>query len=453
MNFLLLDAISAAARDLPDVESSRGTVSALADADLMALQRSLSQLRRATDALLGLTAGEVNGRSTREHGHSGLAQSQGYRSAEDFVQSVTGSSRTEAAKLVRVGAGLVEAAPEAWHSPLAVALSVGSLSLDAADAIRRGLGEPDAAVSTADLTRAAHQLIAAALTLNADQLYKRARDLRDEIDERGIADREKARHDQRFVRISRRANGMIGGSFLFGPEDGELVLGAFEHVLSPRRGGPRFTDPEEAAAAERLVADPRSNDQLAADALVTMVRLAIDADPGTLFGKHRPAVRVIVTESSLQRRGHGYLESSNEPVSFETIERQMCDTGVLGIRHKDGQPLSLGRTKRNFTAAQRIALAARDGGCVVGGCGRPPSQCEAHHINEWEQDRGKTDIRDGVLLCRFHHMFLHNNRLRIRRTGNRYRIESRVGAEAPPIELMSKSLAWKEVTQEHARAV
>jgi hypothetical protein len=449
----LLDSVTAATRSLPDVETSRSAVAALADDDLVELQHSLSQLRRATDALLGLTAGEVKGRSTREHGYSGLAQAQGFRSAEDFVQAVTGTTRTEAAKLVRVGAGLVEAAPDEWHSPLGVALSAGSLSIDAADAIRRGLGEPDAAVSAADLTRAAHQLIAAALTLNADQLYKRARDLRDECDERGIAAREKTRHDQRYVRVGRRPDGMIGGSFLLAPEDGELVLGALEHVLSPRRGGPRFTDPEEAAAAELLIADPRSNDQLAADALVAMVRLAIDADPGTVFGKHRPAVRIIVTESSLQRRGHGYLEGSNEPVSFEAVERYLCDTGVLGIRVDDGHSLNLGRARRNFSGAQRTALGVRDGGCIVGGCSRPPSQCETHHLNEWEQDHGRTDIADGVLLCRFHHMFLHNNKLRIRRSGSRYRLESRVGAEVPPLELASKSLAWKEAARELARVL
>lgn len=222
-----------------------------------------------------------------------------------------------------------------------------------------------------------------------------------------------------------------------------------ERILSPRRGGPRFTDPEEAAAAERLIADPRTNDQIAADAFVSMVRLAIDADPGTLFGKRRPAVRVIVTESSLQRRGHGYLEGSNEAVSFATVERYLCDTGVLGIRLDNAQPLELGRSKRHFSGTQRTALAARDGGCVVGSCDRPPSQCESHHINEWDQDHGKTDVGDGILLCRFHHMFVHNNKLRVRRQGSRYWLESRsLGGDVPSIELKSKSRAWEEAARE-----
>lgn len=442
---LLLDSVVTATRALPDVEASRGAIATMDDAGVVALQRALSDLRRAADSLLGLTAGEVASRSTRAHGYSGLAQVAGFRSAADFVQSVTGSTRAEAAKMVRVGEVLVDDGPEQWHAPIGVALAAGSLSIDAADVIRRGLGEPDSAVTEPDLTGAAHQLIAASQLLNADQLYKRARELRDELDKRGVAAREKALYDQRHVRVRRRPDGSVGGSFLLGPEDGELVLGAFDHILSARRGGPRFTDPYEAAAAEKLMADPRTNDQLAADAFVAMVRLAIDADPGTLFGKHRPGVRVIVTESSLQRRGHGYLESSQEPVSFETIERHLCDTGSLGIRFENGQPLELGRTKRNFSGAQRTALAARDGGCMSEACDRPPSQCESHHINEWDQDGGKTDVRDGVLLCRFHHMFVHNNHLRVRRHGSRYWLESRVGGEPPSLRLMSKSRAWKQL--------
>lgn len=453
---LLLGSVTAATRSLPAVEAARAGMANLADPELVALQRALADLRQVTDSLLGLTAGEVAARSTREHGHSGLAQAQGFRSAADFVQSVTGSTRAEAAKLVRVGEVLATTAQDGrasdWWEPIAIALAAGSLSVDAADAIRRGLGEPDGSVAPTDLGRAAQQLIAAARLVNADQLYKRSRDLRDDLDERGIAAREKSRHDQRYVRAYRRSDGMVGGSFLLGPEDGELVLGALDHVLSPRRGGPRFTDPAEAAAAERLIADPRTNEQLAADALVSMVRLAVDADPGVLFGKHRPAVRVIVTEASLQRRAHGYLENSQEPVSFETVERILCDTGALGIRFDNGQPVSLGRQQRKFTGSQRTALAARDGGCIVETCDRPPSQCESHHINEWDADGGKTDVIDGVLLCRFHHMFLHNNKLRVRRDDRRYWLESRSGGEPPPITLASRSRAAMEVAMHSSAA-
>jgi hypothetical protein len=83
---------------------------------------------------------------------------------------------------------------------------------------------------------------------------------------------------------------------------------------------------------------------------------------------------------------------------------------------RDGQVVNVGRDHRLFTHRQRIGLAARDGGCVWPGCDRPPSWCEAHHIDEWDAHHGHTNIADGVLLCRFHHLLVHDRGWRIHRT-------------------------------------
>jgi hypothetical protein len=49
-------------------------------------------------------------------------------------------------------------------------------------------------------------------------------------------------------------------------------------------------------------------------------------------------------------------------------------------------------------------LIARDGGGVWRGCDRPPSWCEAHHLDEWIRDDGPTDLINLALLCsRNHH--------------------------------------------------
>jgi hypothetical protein len=56
-------------------------------------------------------------------------------------------------------------------------------------------------------------------------------------------------------------------------------------------------------------------------------------------------------------------------------------------------------------------------------CDRPPSWTEAHHIDHWEEHHGRTDIDDGVLLCRFCHLLVHNRGWRITRTGGRYFLE------------------------------
>ena len=76
--------------------------------------------------------------------------------------------------------------------------------------------------------------------------------------------------------------------------------------------------------------------------------------------------------------------------------------------------LRLGRSQRLFSARQRTALVATWGGCGIAQCDRPPSWCEAHHLDEWQQDHGAPDVEDGILLCRHHHMLIHNLGLRIR---------------------------------------
>src|SRR5436190_12819001 len=73
----------------------------------------------------------------------------------------------------------------------------------------------------------------------------------------------------------------------------------------------------------------------------------------------------------------------------------------------------MGRRARYFTAAQRTALAVRDGGCVWPGCNAPPSWCHAHHVIPWLTG-GPTDVDNGVLLCAFHHHLLHDGDYRMR---------------------------------------
>jgi len=71
-----------------------------------------------------------------------------------------------------------------------------------------------------------------------------------------------------------------------------------------------------------------------------------------------------------------------------------------------GAVLELGRSARFASPAQRRALAARDGGCVVPGCERPPSQCDAHHVDGWALG-GRTDVDRLALLCGPHHTAVH----------------------------------------------
>lgn len=392
----------------------------LEDDALLAAHALITEHRRHSDTIAAHFAAELHRRSSRDAGHSGLAQRKGFGNAETMLQTLSPVTRAEATQLIQAGTLMTEAATSLWEAALAEALSAGRLSIAAADAIRRGLVSVADAAPAGELLAECQRLLARVPLVSIDELRREARSARDRIDEAGIARREKERRDNRYLKRWVREDGMYQGSFLLDPEGGQEVFSALDTIIAPRRGV-RFVDAVAQAEADAIVTDRRSDEQILADALVDMVRLAVDADPGKLFGMRRPAVRVVVTEQTLAGNGgHGFIEGDPQPVSRETVERFVCEGGVVGVKFdRNTQVIDLGRTQRFHTEPQRLAISVRDGGCIFLHCTRPPSACEVHHIVEWKKG-GLTDVRDGVLLCRHHHMLLHNNHWQILRIDDQY---------------------------------
>ena len=218
--------------ELPDIS----TVSAMSDSALLASMRAWSEGRRTVDAGLAKLAGELAARSTRELGYDGLAQRSGAQTPEAFVARVTGATEADARNLVTAGTLLTDT--PAWMGEVAGRVEDGSLSIGVAAAIRKGLGDPTANVAADDLLDAAHELVDAAKNLTPEQVGKRARDLRDELDQTGVADREKADRDRRFLRLTRQADGMTKMFGLLDPESAAVVSG--RSTRSPR---PAAADP------------------------------------------------------------------------------------------------------------------------------------------------------------------------------------------------------------------
>lgn len=329
-----------------------------------------------------------------------------------------------------------------WLAAVSRAVSAGDLGVAAAEAIRVGLGEPGSTVAASDLADAAVRLIDDATRIGADRLAARARDERSALDTAGIAEREAERRSRRFLKLIPQWDGMTRVIGLLDPESAALVGDAFDRITSPRRHGPRFVDEAERKREAAIVADSRTTEQFVHDAFVEMIAVATRVDDGAVFGSRAPAVRVHVRGEALElREGGGRIDGQTDPVSISTVERHACDAGVVPIGFDtDGQVVNVGRTQRLFTARQRIGMAARDGGCPLFDCDRPPSWTEAHHIYQWDRDGGRTDIADGILLCRFHHMLVHNDGWRITRRGAEYFAvpPPRPGAVAEPITLASR---------------
>ena len=76
------------------------------------------------------------------------------------------------------------------------------------------------------------------------------------------------------------------------------------------------------------------------------------------------------------------------------------------MKDATGAVLDVSRATRSWPDAIRLAITIRDEHCVFPGCDRPPSWCDVHHCQHW-QNNGPTSINNGALLCRHHHTFIH----------------------------------------------
>ena len=453
-------------------------VEALSDDVLLGALADAADARKALDLVVASLSAEVAHRSTRDLGYDGLAQRQGHRNVTSLVQNITGQSRADVGRALRTGEELaatdvvapslavneVRLVPR-WQSMLREALTDGRLTTAQHHAIRVGLGDPPDRYpelhpdflpeAWAD---AVSILLAEASDVSVEDLRAAARIARDRLDPAGVT----LRFDERFAARSFRAwideNGQHHARIVFDDEAAAWVHGILQAALRPRRG-PRFVDPDAAAAAAEIAADERSNEQLQYDTLVAVLRTGAAADPDQAFGDRQPGVRIIVEASAISHSddlggtrvtGVGHFEDGGQAVPGGVVEKYRCDAGHVPIT-MDGfdRPLDVGREKRLFTRKQRVAIAVREGGCIGLVCNAPISQTEIHHIDQWSRDRGRTDVDDGVPMCRNCHMRLHNNGWKITRvrdpeTGiDRYLLRAPpdpVTGETPvPIVLRSKS--------------
>jgi hypothetical protein len=446
MSNLLLEQSRIAAVALSALSTDAVAFRALTDAELSELAAATSPLRRMVAARDALIAGEIGRRSARELGQSGLAQRLGYKTPEEMVKVTTGVTGTEANRAVKVG-GLLTDGP-VWLREVAAAVAGGTLSAAAALSISTGLGEPCEGVTVTDLATAATYLLS--LELDPDRLFRRAREVRDEIDEAGIKDREKALYEKRSLKIRKLPDGMTQLVWVMDPETGANVIDLYDRITSPRRGGPRFVNPDDGVISTAITEDARSTEQIASDVFLHLLQGGAEADCSEMLKTGGPTITIITKKenepvpfgtgtgaafgigvkrptntpttptigASLDMGAglgfptptfrYGMIEGQTEPLNPDTVQRLICEASTVELTTDIyGNPLDLGRELRLFNRAQRRALSARDGGCMWPGCDSPPSWTEARHLIGWGNG-GTTDIANGILLCRHHHLLLHN---------------------------------------------
>ena len=106
------------------------------------------------------------------------------------------------------------------------------------------------------------------------------------------------------------------------------------------------------------------------------------------------------------------------PLPPAVLARLACDSELARVVFGPaGEVLDVGRAQRLFPPGQRRAVIARDRHCQFPGCDAPPAHGEIHHSLWWYAHHGRTSVSNGILLCWYHHDYVHTHRITISRMG------------------------------------
>ncbi|TFB91432.1 HNH endonuclease [Cryobacterium sp. HLT2-28] len=434
----------------------------LSDLDAVAVLAAVEDLGRSVDAARIATASEVDVRSVRilpGQSQPALPASLGCRDGVDVITRAARISvketkrRTRLGSFVtpRTGAGLIM---PPFYPAVAAALTAGKLGVETADVIVTGLERISTRVAPDDLHTAERALVACAtgaiteetkglpgegLAFATDLIRGIVLQWQARLDPDGTAPTEPIRQPRSTISFGTLTDGLYPLRGGVTPELRGIMTVLFDTYLSARstafpthaeQGLPNpdptttdtrstSTEPAEPAGSDQQedcgadsapddlpagIGDDRTGGEKRADIVWALFDRAA-RDPATpTLGGAAPTVLVHVNATDLLTgTGVGWVDGVDAPVSLTTVKQLICTGGYQKILFGPNQEvLRLDLKQRLFTPAQRRAIAARDGGCIIPGCTCPPHWAELHHVIPWAAG-GPTDIDNGVMLCWFRH--------------------------------------------------
>lgn len=226
-------------------------------------------------------------------------------------------------------------------------------------------------------------------------------------------------HERRFLDWSTDATGMLLGRFALDPAAGATLRAAVDAASAPR-------PTEDGVRDDRLARERR------ADALVQVAGTALGVSSPVRGERPRVVVHATIDQlTGLTSPGTAPSASAGEAFTGpawtesgarlgpDAVRRLACDAVLQRVVwDRDGtllgsQLLDLGRTARLADVHLHRALAARDRGCIIPGCGAQPAHCDAHHILHWA-DGGPTSLHNLCQLCGSHHTAVHEGTWQVR---------------------------------------
>ncbi|MDH6238135.1 HNH endonuclease signature motif containing protein [Cryobacterium sp. CG_9.6] len=408
----------------------------LDDDAALSVMGALEAVGRRVDGGRIWSAADVGMRAETSRGHDSLAWKSGCRTKYELITGITRVSASEAKRRMRLGgivtgtaaatSGLLGQSVPVRHPAVAEGLTSGNLGVDAADVIVSALEQIATRVAPDDLDRAERALVASAtgaitpeteglpgagIAFPADLIRAQAHEWGAILDPDGAAPSDEQTAATSTVGFGLLKNGLYPLRGGVTPELRGVMNGVFATFISAH-ATPAFPSAEDQArmAAGELIpgAEEICDDRTGGEKCADILRAVFDKtarDPKTpRMGGAAPTVMVHVNARDLKNgRGVGWIDGVDAPISLKAVQERLCAGGYQQvIIGENGQVLHLGEKERFFSPAQRRAIAARDGGCVIPGCTIAAAWCEVHHVFPWKFN-GPTNIDNGCLLCWYHH--------------------------------------------------
>ncbi|QEV99469.1 DUF222 domain-containing protein [Microbacterium caowuchunii] len=452
-----MDDIGAALRSIGDALRDAlagvfdGGAAAADDAELLAVVGAAAEVIRKAEGVLVAVTAEVQERSAGAVRDDRLTTRFGCRSVSELLQRATRFSPARVADVERAArgiwpVGLTGEMGECVFPSLRAAMRDGVVGSDAAAAAMAPLQAAAGRVGRSELCAADSELADAACGRGVDsappataaELRVFAQVWATYLDQDGAEPREERALRNRGLVLGRERDGLIPVRGALMPEVAGQLQRIFHSILNPKLApGVRFSpevwgneDPGEGEAAgegegregegregegREPSPDVRTRPQKQHDALATALVAAAASGGLPAIGGAAPTLVVTVRAADLASgRGYARVSGCDVPVPASVAAHTACIGDVQRVvLGREGRIVSLGFAGRIFTAHQRRAILARDGGCLIPGCDTPPEWCEIHHVEEASRG-GPTHTDNGVALCWHHHRTLDGSGWQVR---------------------------------------
>lgn len=398
-----------------------GALQGMGEHELAHLLGEVAGLGRLAEALLVDAVGEVMRRSETGIVADRMTSRLGAHDVSELVQRITRVSGPAASRLQKAAKAVRPVVSETTGEllegempVLRAAMTDGVVGVDGVLAISTPLQSTAPRVTT-EARRAAERVLVAEARgdgpdgsppLCADLLKLQATTWACALDQDGAEPRERAAKRKRSLTLGAATPYGVPVRGLLMHEVAAQLQSIFDAQLSPRVA---FGDPEGDPAGEEPtpLPDDRTRPQKQHDALANALSVAASSRLLPTIGGAAPTLVVSVAAEELQSgTGYAHAQGCTEPLPIDLARRVACAGVIQRVTSTaDGRILRIGTEDRVFNRHQRRAIALRDGGCIIPGCGIPAGWCEIHHVTEHAKG-GPTHTDNGVLLCWFHHRFL-----------------------------------------------